>query len=103
MVLCDIIPMDSCHLLLGHPYKYDVKDINDGEKNIYVITKQGKKYQMDPLTEPKEEKHVGESVMFLSGEEVLKAIMKEKWVCCVVVVRPREETKEKVPMPQEVQ
>lgn len=48
-VLCDIFPMDACHLLLGCPWKYDVKVIHDGEKNSYVITKQGKKFQMDPL------------------------------------------------------
>lgn len=48
-VLCDIVPMDACHLLLVRPWKYDVKDIYDGEKNTYVITKQGKKFQMDSL------------------------------------------------------
>ena len=58
---------------------------------------------MDPLTEPKEKKHVGASVMLLSGKEFLKAMKKDKGVYCVVVVKPREETKEKVPMPQEVQ
>lgn len=42
--LYDIIVMDVCHLLLEHPWKYDVKDIHDGEKNSYIITKKGKKY-----------------------------------------------------------
>lgn len=54
-----------------------------------MITKKGKKFQMDPLTEPKEDKHVGESVMLLSGKEFLKAMKKKKGVCCAVVVRPR--------------
>lgn len=102
-VLCDMMPMDSFHLLLGCPWKYDVKAIHDGEKNRYVITKQGKKFQMDPLTKLKEEKHVRTSVILLSGNEFLKAMKKEKGVCCPVVVRPREETKEKVHAPQEVQ
>ena len=66
-VLCDIMPMNACHLLLGCPWKYDVKAIHDGEKNNYVITKKGKKFQMDPLIEPNEEKHVGFSVILLSG------------------------------------
>ena len=43
-VLCDILSMDACHLLLGHPWKYDVKEIHDREKNSYVITKLGKKF-----------------------------------------------------------
>lgn len=102
-VLCDIMPMEACHLLLGHPWKYDVKAIHDGEKNRYVITKHGKKYQMDPLVEPSEEKHLGTSIMVLSGKEFLKVMKKEKGVCCVAVVKLREETKEKVTIPQEVQ
>ena len=32
-VLCDIMPMDSCHLFLGHPWQYDLKAIHDGGKN----------------------------------------------------------------------
>ena len=48
-VLCDIMLMDACHLLLGCPWQFDVKAMHDGEKNTYMITKQGKKFQMDPL------------------------------------------------------
>ena len=57
---------------------------------------------MDPLIEPKEEKHVGASMMLLSVKEFLKVMKKEKGFCCAVVVRPREETKEKVHLLQEV-
>lgn len=57
-VLCDIFPMDACHLLLGHPWKFDVKAIHDGENNSYLITKGGKKFQMDPLVEQGEERHI---------------------------------------------
>ena len=35
---------------------------------------------MDPLTKPKEENSVGESVNLLSGKEFLKALKKEKGV-----------------------
>ena len=41
--------------------------------------------------------------MLLSGKEFLKAMKKEKGVCCVVIVKPKEETKEKVSIPIEVQ
>ena len=54
------------------------------------------------MQEPSEEKHVGSSVMLLSRKEFLKAMKKEKGVCCVVVVKPKEETKEKYNMPLEV-
>jgi hypothetical protein len=34
-ILCDVIPMDVCHLLLGRPWKYDRNVIHDGRKNTY--------------------------------------------------------------------
>lgn len=43
--------MDSCHLIFGHPWQFDVKALHDGEKNIYLITKDGQKYMMDHLPE----------------------------------------------------
>ena len=32
-VLCEILQMDACHLLLGCPWLFDTKSIDDGEKN----------------------------------------------------------------------
>lgn len=43
-VLCDILPMDACHLLSGNPWQYDVKAVHDGEKNSYLNTKNGRKF-----------------------------------------------------------
>jgi len=30
-ILCEIIPMDVEHILLGRPWKYDHKSINEGQ------------------------------------------------------------------------
>lgn len=43
-VICDIFPMDEYHFLLGFPWKFDVKSIHDGKKNLYHNTKGGKKF-----------------------------------------------------------
>lgn len=40
-ILCDVIPMDACHLLLGCPWKYDVITQHDGKNNSFLITKNG--------------------------------------------------------------
>lgn len=40
--LFDVVKMDACHLLLGRPYKYDLKAQNDNVRNTYTITKDGK-------------------------------------------------------------
>eukprot|EP00253_Pinus_taeda_P024702 PITA_24702 len=34
-VLCDIMPMDACHILFGHPWQFDRKVTHDGERNCY--------------------------------------------------------------------
>lgn len=92
-VLCDILPMDACHLFLGRPWQYDVKALHDGEKNSYVITKEGRKIQMDPLVVQGEERHVGSSVMLLSGKEFLKDLKHEGNQGCAIIVKPKVEAK----------
>lgn len=32
-VWCDIVPMDACHMLLGHPWQFDRGVVHDGRKN----------------------------------------------------------------------
>ena len=32
-VLCDVVPMEACHLLLGRPWQYDKKVTHDGYTN----------------------------------------------------------------------
>jgi hypothetical protein len=40
-VLCDVIPMDVCHLLLGRPWQYDRNVVHDGRMNTYTLEKDG--------------------------------------------------------------
>jgi hypothetical protein len=40
-ILCDIMPMDVFHVLLGRPWKYDRKSIHDGRKNTYSLKRMG--------------------------------------------------------------
>nr|XP_033511296.1 uncharacterized protein LOC117276070 [Nicotiana tomentosiformis] len=49
-VLCDIVPMQACHLLLGRPWQYDRSAFHDGRKNRYSLEHNGKKYILAPLT-----------------------------------------------------
>ena len=54
-VLCDIMPIDCCHILLGRPQKYDIYVIYDGRLNQYTLWVNGKKKIFLPLIEsPKE-------------------------------------------------
>jgi hypothetical protein len=45
-ILCDVIPMDVCHLLLGRPWKYDRNVVHDGRKNTYTLEKNGRTHML---------------------------------------------------------
>ncbi|XP_074314303.1 uncharacterized protein LOC141649516 [Silene latifolia] len=42
-VLCDVIPMDACHLLLGRPWQFDKDVTHHGRSNEYTLFSHGKK------------------------------------------------------------
>ncbi|XP_047251293.1 uncharacterized protein LOC124886550 [Capsicum annuum] len=48
-VLCDVIPMQACHLLLGRPWQYDRSTKHDGRSNRYTLEKDGRKVTLHPL------------------------------------------------------
>ena len=48
-ILCDIVSLDDCQMILGRTWQVDVKAINCGWKNEYVITRDGKKFAMSLL------------------------------------------------------
>ncbi|XP_019267098.1 PREDICTED: uncharacterized protein LOC109244455 [Nicotiana attenuata] len=49
-VLCDVVPMQACHILLGHSWQYDRNVFHDGRKNRYSLELNGKKYTLAPLS-----------------------------------------------------
>jgi hypothetical protein len=48
-ILCDVIPMDVCHLLLGRPWQYDRNVIHDGRMNTYTLEKNGRTHMLLPI------------------------------------------------------
>eukprot|EP00253_Pinus_taeda_P007749 PITA_07749 len=50
-VVCDIMPMDACHILLGRPWQYDWKVTHDGKTNCYKFVKDGVKHTLVPIKE----------------------------------------------------
>ena len=47
---CDVIPMDTCSLLLGRPWEYDTDAKHHGRSNKYTFMHKGKKITLLPLT-----------------------------------------------------
>ncbi|XP_071921799.1 uncharacterized protein [Coffea arabica] len=49
-VLCDVVPMQASHILLGRPWQYDKKTTHDGFTNKYSFLHHNKKMTLVPLT-----------------------------------------------------
>ena len=52
-VLCDVVPMEATHILLGRPCQYDRQVLHDGLTNKMSFNFQGHKVILKPLS-PKE-------------------------------------------------
>jgi hypothetical protein len=50
VVLCDVVPMEASHLLLGRPWQFDRKTSHDGFLNKYSFLYHGKKIILAPLS-----------------------------------------------------
>jgi hypothetical protein len=50
-IMCDVIPMDVCHVFLGRPWQYDINVTHDGRINTYTLEKNGHKRMLLPIEE----------------------------------------------------
>jgi hypothetical protein len=46
----DVVPMDACSLLLGHPWEFDADALHHGRTNTYTLMYKGKKITLVPVT-----------------------------------------------------
>ena len=84
-VLCDVIPMDVCHVLLGIPWKYDRNVIHDGRRNTYILEKNGCKHMLFPLEDKGVKEEASPSILLMSDKDLLKEVMKDKEMQFVVI------------------
>ncbi|XP_056688330.1 uncharacterized protein [Spinacia oleracea] len=49
-ILCDVIPMDACHILLGLSWKFDRDVVHKGRSNEYELRDKGKKIMLKPIS-----------------------------------------------------
>ena len=48
-ILCDVVPMEACHLLLGRPWQYDRRVMHDGFTNKFTFVHNDRKTILVPL------------------------------------------------------
>jgi hypothetical protein len=88
-ILCDVIPMDVCHLLLGRPWQYDRNVIHDGRMNTYTLEKNGRTHMLLPIKDKEVKSEVSNTVILMSGKELLNKVKKKEDPQFIVVRKPR--------------
>ena len=72
-IVCDVMPMDVCHILLGRPWQYDRGAMFDGKRNTYKFGKDGVNNTLLPLQEEDVPgKKTDPKPLLLGGKEYLK-------------------------------
>jgi hypothetical protein len=88
-VLCDVIPMDVCHLLLGRPWQYDRNVVHDGRMNTYTLEKDGRTHRLLPIKDKEVKREVSNTILLMSWKEILTEMEKKEDPQFFVVRKPR--------------
>ena len=88
-ILCDVIPMDVCHLLLGRPWQYDRNVVHDGRKNTYTLQKNGRTHMLLQIKDKETKPKVSNILLLMSGKELLKEVNKKEDTQFIVFRKPR--------------
>ena len=81
--------MDVCHLLLGRPWQYDINVIHDGQMNTYTLEKNGRTHMLLPKKDKEMKPKVSNTVLLMSGKELLTEVKKKEELQFFVVKKPR--------------
>ncbi|XP_074314188.1 uncharacterized protein LOC141649395 [Silene latifolia] len=90
-ILCDVVPMDACHVLLGRPWQFDRNVIHRGRSNEYGLVDKGKKLVLKPMAPSAihsmstTQGKTSSMSMFASEQEVGEAIKEGGCVYLMVV------------------
>ncbi|KAI4294771.1 hypothetical protein MLD38_040902 [Melastoma candidum] len=80
-VLCDVVPMEASHLLLGRPWQFDRRTTHDGYQNRYSFKKDGRSVTLAPLPPHQvfeEQLRIKKSIAASSKERMSVPVLKEK-------------------------
>jgi uncharacterized protein YlzI (FlbEa/FlbD family) len=88
-ILCDVIPMDVCHVLLGRPWRYDRNVIHDGKMNTYTLEKNGRAHTLNPIKDKEVKLEPRNTILLMSGKELLAELKKKEDRQFLVVRKPK--------------
>jgi hypothetical protein len=88
-ILCDVIPVDVCHVFLGRPWQYDRNVVHDGRMNTYTLEKDGRTHRLLPIKDKEVKLEVRNTILLMSGKELLTEMEKKEDPQFFVVRKPR--------------
>jgi hypothetical protein len=88
-ILCDVIPMDVCHVLLGRPWQFDRNVVHDERMNTYTLEKDGKTHTLLSIKDKEVKPEVSSTILLMSGKELLTELEKDEDPQFFVVRKPR--------------
>ena len=91
-VVCNVLPIDARHLLLGRPWQYDRDVLYHGQSDAYSLKLRGKKMTLTPLapsqthkTKTRKEK-LKKSALLINGGRVERTISKGEPIFAILMV-----------------
>lgn len=77
-IWCDVVPMDSCHLLQGRPLQYDRDMRRHRRKNLYSFFKDGTKFLLGPLKDVEKVKPKKTESILITLPELKREVENDK-------------------------
>jgi hypothetical protein len=81
--------MDVFHLFLGRPWQYDKNVVHDGRMNTYTLEKNGRTHMLLPIKDKEVKLEVRNTVLLMSGKELLTEVKKKEEPQFIVVRKPK--------------
>jgi hypothetical protein len=81
--------MDVCHLLLVRPWQYYRNVVHDGRMNTYTLEKDGRTHRLLPIKDKEMKPEVSNTILLMSGKELLTEMEKKEDPQFFVVRKPR--------------
>ncbi|XP_010467548.1 PREDICTED: uncharacterized protein LOC104747594 [Camelina sativa] len=110
-VVCDVVPMQAGHLLLGRPWQFDKETLHNGRTNYYTFSHNNKKHTLAPLT-PQEVHEMQQTMskgaksnktnLYITPSTVLKSINSQDKVLLMIFKEGLFSGQEEKDLPPEV-
>lgn len=110
-VLCDVVPMQAGHLLLGRPWPFDRATIHNGRTNFYSFTHRNRKYNLTSLspsevdelqTRMSKETKVSKSSLYITSGAISKTMSAKGTVLLMVYKECLSRGIKELELPREV-